>query len=103
MKNQELIYLSYDQATDLVDRIATRTENFDYTMSEPEKDAMAQLLSNIGVKIDDLIDISNLADNYAINAEIVSPENIHQYNKQDVQAALFTWKEVDGKYYCLTW
>jgi hypothetical protein len=101
---EEVIFLNNDQATDLVERIAERTENFDYIMSEPEKSAMAQLLSDIGTRVSDIIDVSNLADNYAINAEIVRPEDYKNYNMKEVkQDALFQWEE-DGKtFYCLSW
>lgn len=102
MKN-EVIYLSYDQAQDLVEKIAERAEKFNHEMSEPEKEAMSSLLSDIGVKVDDLIDVSNLADNYAINAEIVTPDEVDSYSRSSLNDALFTWK-VDGeKYYCLSW
>lgn len=95
-------YLTIDQAEDLVERIAERAKNFSYNMSEPEKDAMAQLLSDIGVKTSDLIDVSNLADNYAINAEIVGPEDAHHYDNLD-QDSLFSWTEDNEKHYCLSW
>ena len=102
MKN-EVVYLDFDQAQDLVERIAERAERFNHIMSEPEKEAMSSLLSDIGVKVDDLIDVSNLADNYAINAEIVTPDDVDQYDRSSLRDALFTWK-VDGeKYYCLSW
>lgn len=103
MSKQETVFLTIDQATDLVDRIAKRAENFDYEMSEPEKEAMAQLLSDIGVSVDDIIDVSNLADNYAINAEIVTPDEVDQYSRSSLQDALFTWKEDGETHYCLTW
>ena len=103
MKNQETVYLTYDQALDLVDRIAERAENFNHTMSKPEKEAMSQLLSDIGVQVDDLIDVSNLADNYAINAEIATPDDYHNYDERDLCDALFTWKEDGKKFYCLNW
>lgn len=32
MKNQEVVFLTYEQALDLVDRIADRTSNFSYKM-----------------------------------------------------------------------
>ena len=65
---------------------------------------MAQLLSDIGVKTDDLIDVSNLADNYVINAEIVTPDEYDSYCMKEVREdSLFQWKE-DGKtHYCLSW
>lgn len=99
----EIVYLSYEQAQELVERIAERTENFNHIMSEAEKEAMSDLLSNIGVKVSDLIDVSNLADNYAINAEIVSPDEIDDYSRSTLQDALFTWKEDGETYYCLSW
>lgn len=104
MKN-ETVFLTIDQARDLVDRVAERAENFDYIMSENEKDAMAQLLSDIGVIVNDIIDVANLADNYAINAEIVGPDDYNSYNMREViQDSLFSWEEDNGdKYYCLTW
>lgn len=65
---------------------------------------MAQLLSDIGVKVDDIIDVSNLADNYAINAEIVTPENIADYSRKGViEDSLFSWKEDGETHYCLNW
>jgi hypothetical protein len=105
MRKNELIYLSYAQAIDLVDRIAERTENFNHIMAVEEKNAMANLLSDIGVTVDDLLDVSNLADNYAINAEIVTPEDYKNYDMKEVkQDYLFSWKDADGKnHYCLTW
>lgn len=99
----EVIYLTYDQALDLVDRIATRAMRFDHEMSKPEMEAMAQLLSDIGVKVDDLIDVCHLADNYAINAEIVTPAEVDSYSESSLQDALFTWKEDGEIFYCLTW
>jgi len=102
MKN-ETVYLTFDQASDLVDRIAVRAETFDYVMSKEEKEAMASLLSDIGVKVDDLVDVSNLADNYAINAEIVLPEFTNDYSRSSLNDALFTWKEDGETHYCLSW
>lgn len=99
----EVVYLTFDQATDLVDRIADRAENFNYNMSKEEKEAMSSLLSDIGVKVSDIIDVSNLADNYAINAEIVTPENINEYSRSNLRDALFTWEESGEKYYCISW
>ena len=100
---QETIFLTNDQATDLVDRIADRCENFNHTMSKPEKEAMSQLLADIGVRVDDLLDVSNLADNYAINAEIVAPDEVEQYSRSSLEDALFTWKENGETHYCLNW
>lgn len=99
----ETVFISYDEALDLVDRIADRTKNFDYEMSQPEKEAMAQLLSDIGVQVSDLIDVSNLADNYAINAEIVGPDEVDQYDRSTLRDALFTWKEDGETHYCIQW
>lgn len=101
--NEQTVFLTYEQAQDLVDRIAKRAKNFDYEMSEPEKDAMAQLLSDIAVNVSDIVDVSNLADNYAINAEIVSPDEVDSYNKESLNDALFTWNENGETHYCLSW
>lgn len=99
----EVVFISYDEAQDLVERIASRAERFDHYMSIEEKNAMAELLSSVGVKVSDLIDVSNLADNYAINAEIVGPDEVGQYERSNLRDALFTWEESDGKHYCLSW
>jgi hypothetical protein len=64
---------------------------------------MSQLLSDIGVSVNDLIDVSNLADNYAINAEIVTPDDVKNYDRHTLRDALFTWIYKGEKYYCLTW
>lgn len=98
----DINYLTLNQASDLVDRISERAKNFNYTMSENEKDSMAQLLSDIGVRTSDLIDVSNLADNYAINAEIVTPEEYKYYDNLN-EDSLFSWEESDGTYYCYQW
>lgn len=104
MRNkEEVVYLEFSQAQDLVERIAERAKRFNHDMSEPEKEAMADLLSNVGVKVSDLIDVSNLADNYAINAEIVHPEDVDNYDRSTLEDSLFTWKDSDGTHYCLTW
>lgn len=105
LKNLERVeYLSTLHARDLVERIATRAQNFNHHMSEPEKDAMADLLADIGVKTSDIIDVSNLADNYAINAEIVRPCERNGYNMNQVKEdALFSWQENGKNYYCLSW
>ena len=100
---KEIVFLDFDQASDLVERIAERCKNFDYEMSEPEKEAMSQLLSDIGVKVDDLIDVSNLADNYAINAEIVKGDDVKNYSRSSLEDALFTWKEDGETCYCIQW
>lgn len=103
MNKQEVVFITFDQAQDLVDRIAKRAENFNHTMSDPEKEAMAQLLSDIGVKVDDIIDVSNLADNYAINAELVGPDEVDSYDRSALRDALFTWKEDGETHYCIQW
>lgn len=105
-KNNETInYLTYGQAAALVDRIADRAENFNYTMGDNEKEAMAQLLCDIGVRNSDLIDVSNLADNYSINAEIVRPEDYKHYKMKQVREdSLFQWEDENGETcYCLQW
>lgn len=104
MKNQETVFLTYEQAQDLVERIDDHIERFNGNkMSTPEKEAMSQLLSDIGVKVSDLIDVSNLADNYAINAEIVRPDEVNKYDRSTLRDALFTWKEDDETHYCISW
>lgn len=104
MKDDKIIYLTYDQAFDLVERIAERTKRFDYEMETNEMEAMAQLLSDIGVKVDDIIDVSNLADNYAINAEIVTALEAHDYAHSDLNDAFFSWRDDNGDTcYCLSW
>lgn len=104
MKNkEETVFISYDEALTLVDRIAERAKNFDKEMSKPEKEAMANLLSDCGVKVSDLIDVSNLADNYAINAELVGPDEAEQYSRTSLNDALFTWKEDGETHYCIQW
>jgi len=104
MKNQEVVFLTYDQALDLVNRIAERCKRFNHEMIDTEKEAMAQLLSDIGVRVDDLIDVSRLADEYAINAEIVQAEDVDNYSRSALRDALFSWKNEDGETcYCLTW
>lgn len=95
-------YLEMDDARDLVDRIADRAENFGYVMSDNEKEAMAELLSDIGVKTSDLINVNNLADNYAIYAEIVSPSEAENYDNL-AEDSLFSWQEEDGAHYCYQW
>ena len=101
--NNEVVYLTFEQAQDLVDRIADRTEQFNHTMTDNEKTAMSDLLSNIGVKVSDLIDVSYLADNYAINAELVGPEEVENYSRSSLEDALFSWEEDDGTHYCIQW
>ena len=105
MKN-EVVYLSYSEAQDLVERIADRASHFDHDMQDNEKEAMAQLLSDTGVKVSDLIDVSNLADNYAINAEIVTgDEEAESYSRITLRDALFTWEDdsTGEKCYCIQW
>ena len=99
----DLNYLDMNDARELVDRISDRTQNFDYRMSTNEKEAMAELLSDIGVNTSDLINVTNLADNYAINAEIVTPEEVDDYDKSSLQYSLFTWEEFGETYYCIQW
>lgn len=103
MSEETINYLAIDQARDLVDRIEKRAKNFGYEMSGPEKEAMSELLSDIGVKTSDLIDVANLADNYAINAEIVDPSEAHQYDRGALRDALFTWQTDEGTHYCIQW
>lgn len=104
MKNQEVVFLRMTKALDLVDRIAERCKQFNHEMIDTEKDAMAQLLSDVGVRADDLIDVSRLADEYAINAEIVQAEDVDNYSRSELQDALFSWKNEEGETcYCLTW
>lgn len=105
-----MIYLTFEQAQDLVKRIAERTQNFNYTMTENEKEAMAELLSDVGVETDDLIDVSRLADNYAINAEIVDPEQVEKFYSENIKEDyLFSWEEDGtgnrqcGTHYCISW
>lgn len=101
-QNEQVNYLTYDQALELVDRIAIRAQNFNYSMTENEKEAMAQFLSDIGVNTSDLIDVSNLADNYVINAEIIGPSDHENYD-YNLDDALFSWDENDGTHYCMQW
>ena len=103
MKNQnETVYLTLEQAQDLVDRIADRVELFD-EMCDNEKEAMAQLLSKVGVKASDLVDVKNLADSYVIHAELVDPEEVANYTLEDLEGASFTWQENGKTHYCLGW
>lgn len=97
----ECIFINLEDANSLVDRIAERAKVFNYSMSDNEKEAMAQLLSDCGVKVSDIINVSNLADNYAINAEIVSPDEASEYD--DLDDVLFSWEEEDGVHYCVRW
>lgn len=99
----ETVFLTYDQAIELVDRIAERTENFKHFMVKSEKESMAELLSSCGVSVNDIIDVSNLADNYAINAEIVTPSEVDDYSRNALREALFSWEHEGEKYYCLRW
>lgn len=98
----ETIYLNLDQAKNLVDRIAERTENFNYSMSEAEKEAMSEFLSDVGVTTEDLIDVARLADNYAINAEIVEEEEAENYSNIE-EDRLFQWEDDRKKVYCYSW
>lgn len=99
----EVIYPTLEQAEQLVDRIERRVKAFSYTMSEEEKEAMSNLFQDVGVTVDQLLDVYILADNYAINAEIVRPEDVNNYNEEDLEEALFTWEEENGTHYCLQW
>ena len=101
--NSEIIYMDFDQALTLVDRMSDRTKQFSYTISKAEAEAIASLLVDVGVSVEDIIDISRLADNYAINAEIVTPNEANQYDRSSLEDALFTWKEDGQQYYCLNW
>ena len=101
IEENQVVYLDFSQAEMLVERIADRAKNFNYTMSESEKTAMSELLSDIGVKTSDLVDVANLADNYAINAEIVAPEEAGNYD--NLSDSLFSWEEEDGTHYCYSW
>ena len=104
MQTQDQVnYLTFEQAQDFVERIAERAKVFGRNMSESEKEAMSQLLSDIGVKTSDLIDVSNLADNYAVNAEIVTPSDYHNYDNVVLEDSLFQWEESDGTHYCYQW
>jgi uncharacterized protein YktA (UPF0223 family) len=101
---QEVVYLDRDQSSELVSRIAERCLQFDYHMSAPEMEAMADLLSDIGVKVDDIIDVSRLADEYSINAEVVRGKSeASQYTRTQLQDSLFTWKEDGETCYCIQW
>lgn len=102
--NDNVNYLTYDQAMLFVDRIENRCRHFNYEMCETEKEAMARLLSDIGIKTSDLVDESYLADNYAINAEIVDASEAHNYSHSDLEDALFSWHDNNGdRCYCLSW
>lgn len=104
MQTQDQVnYLTFEQAQDLVERIAERVLVFNYNMSENEKEAISSLLSDIGVKTSDIIDVSNLADNYAINAEIITPSDYDNYKNVDLEDSLFQWEESNGTYYCYRW
>lgn len=99
----ETVFLTYDQSLELVERIAKRCLKFDHKMTENEKDAMAMLLSDIGVVVSDIVDVSRLADNYAINAEIVTPNDYNNYNMLSVKDNyLFKWIDGGKSYYCLS-
>ena len=102
MNAETINYLDFDQAMELVDRISERTKRWQYFMSEDEKASMANLLSDVGVSTSDLIDVSRLADNYAINAEIVTPEEAKHYDNLE-DDSLFSWIENGETYYCYQW
>jgi hypothetical protein len=126
-KNEQVIYLDYEQAQMLAERIGARAGEFwQHCMSEAECEAMANLLACIGVRVEDMIDISNLADNYAVNGEFIDSENIrsnhasitddmNEEERADIEDdidreieatkddCLFWWEE-DGKTtFCLRW
>ena len=103
MKDDVIVYLNYDDALDLVDRIASRALGFGHDMSSEEKESMAQLLSDIGVQVSDIVNVDRLADEYAINAEIVTPKEACNYNDTDLDEALFSWTISGEKYYCIQW
>ena len=42
MKDQECVFLTNDQASDLVDRIAKRAENFDYKTIKDIRDTLGK-------------------------------------------------------------
>lgn len=98
----EVVFISYEDATELVERITERAKNFNYEMHKNEMEAMAGLLSDCGVKVSDLINVSNLADNYAINAEIVGPSEAQNYNNIE-ENCLFQWERDGESYYCHSW
>lgn len=102
-QNETINYLTIEQATDLVERIAKRAANFGHIMHDNEVEAMAELLSDIGVNTSDLIDVANLADNYAINAEIVYPSDVDNYDRETLEDALFCWDENGETVYCIQW
>jgi len=99
----QIVFLDFNEALDLVERISQRVSKWGHIMSDSEKEAMASLLSDCGVKVSDLIDVSLMADNYGINAEIVTPEEAEQYDSSTLRDALFTWEFEGGKYYCIQW
>ena len=105
MKREEVVFITFEEAQNLVDRIAERTEVFHHFMQDNEKEAMAQLLSDIGVKVSDLIDVDRLADEYSINAEIVMHDEAHNYDDSYLRDALFTWKddETNETNYVISW
>ena len=102
MKNETINYLTFEQAQDLVERIANRVSDFSRTMSFAEMDSMALLLEDVGVKTSDIICVKRLADTYAINAEIVEPSEAHNYDNIE-DDFLFSWVEDDGTHYCYSW
>ena len=105
MRKNEVVYLTDDQAQDLVERIEKRcrSRNFDYEMSISEAHAMAELLCATGVMVDDIICVNNMADNYAINAEIVKGDEVNNYEQEDLDDSLFSWEENGRKCYCVSW
>lgn len=99
----QVVYLDIIEAKELVERISRRCTDFDYEMSKNEKCAMAELLSEIGVKVSDVINVDNLADNYAINAEIVKGDDVENYDRSELKEALFAWSEDGETCYCIQW
>lgn len=99
----DINFISYEDAQNLVERISDRCETFHYQMSFEEKEAMASLLSDCGVATSDLINVSNLADNYAVNAEIVKGSEADDYDEHILRDALFSWEEGGERYYCIRW
>lgn len=103
MRKENLVYLTNDQAQDLVERIEKRCRTFDYEMCTSEAQAMANLLCDTGVSLNNIICVNNMADNYAINAEIAEGDEVNNYEQEDLDNSLFSWEENGRKYYCVSW